>query len=195
VWDLSDGDAQYMLGIGDSQFDFVLSSHCLEHLRDPFVGIENWFRILKPGGHLVVTIPEEDLYEQGEWPSDKNLDHKWSFTVWKEESWSPKSVNVIELIQTLGELADIRSIKVEDSGYRFSVGNFDQTLTPTSESAIEFIIRKKTNSEIIEKRSASAGNVPIKNELVPYFHQYVDDMGALKKLSLESMPFQKFDVL
>jgi hypothetical protein len=150
---------------------------------------------LKPGGHLVVTVPEEDLYEQGIWPSNKNLDHKWSFTVWKSSSWSPKSINVLNLLQGLGDAADIRSIRVEDSGYRYSLGNFDQTLTPTSESAIEFIVRKKHSKEIIAKTSACAGSNQIEQNLVPYMHQYVDDYAALKQFAKTTEPFQNLNQL
>lgn len=195
IWDLADGDAEIMHSVGDDEFDFVVSSHCLEHLKDPFNGLKNWFRILKPEGHLVITIPDEDLYEQGTWPSNKNLDHKWSFTVWKENSWAPQSINILTLIQSLGERADIRSIRVEDSGYRYSVPSFDQTLTPTAESAIEFIVRKKTNVEIANKASASAKFGEVKYELLPYFHQYLDDLNVLKSISKEFKPFQKSDPL
>ena len=194
VWDLQDGDAEFMQSIDDETLDFVVSSHCLEHLNDPFIGLNNWFRILKPGGHLVVTIPEEDLYEQGVWPSNKNLDHKWSFTIWKEESWAPKSVNVMTLLQSLGPYVDIRSITVEDSGFRYQVPKFDQTLTPTSESAIEFIVRKKKPEEIANKSSVTSTSARIDSELLPYFHQYLDDMEALKELSKKSKPFNKWSI-
>jgi SAM-dependent methyltransferase len=192
VWDLQDGDAEFMQSIDDETLDFVVSSHCLEHLNDPFIGLNNWFRILKPGGHLVVIIPEEDLYEQGVWPSNKNLDHKWSFTIWKEESWAPKSINVMTLLQSLGPYVDIRSITVEDSGFRYQVPKFDQTLTPTSESAIEFIVRKKKPEEIANKSSVTSTSARIDSELLPYFHQYLDDMEALKELSKKSKPFNKW---
>jgi len=183
VWDLEDGDAEFMHSVPDETFNFVVSSHCLEHLNDPFVGLKNWFRIIKPGGHLVITIPEEDLYEQGTWPSDKNLDHKWSFTIWKELSWAPKSINVLTLIQSLGQYADIRSIKVEDSGYRYQLSDFDQTLTPTSESAIEFVIRKKLLRDVELKRNRNSDGANVQQSLLPYFNQYRDDMAGMKKLN------------
>ena len=34
LWDLKDGDAQYLWKIRDEAFDFVYSSHCLEHMRN-----------------------------------------------------------------------------------------------------------------------------------------------------------------
>jgi SAM-dependent methyltransferase len=81
VWDKEDGDAQYMNGVPDEHFDFVHSSHCLEHLVDPLVGLKNWLRVTRPGGYIVVTVPDEDLYEQGVFPSTFNGDHKWTFAV------------------------------------------------------------------------------------------------------------------
>ena len=45
VWDLEDGDAQFMAGVPDNSLDFVHSSHCLEHLNDPTEGLRNWLRI------------------------------------------------------------------------------------------------------------------------------------------------------
>ena len=64
VWDKEDGDAQYMQGVEDESYDFVHSSHCLEHMEDPAVAFENWIRILRPGGHIISTVPDEDLYER-----------------------------------------------------------------------------------------------------------------------------------
>jgi SAM-dependent methyltransferase len=101
VWDWEDGDAQLMAGIADQHFDFVHSSHCLEHLVDPHTGLANWMRVLKPGGHLVITLPDEDLYEQGHFPSTFNRDHKWTFTAYKPRSWSERSVNVGGLVGSL----------------------------------------------------------------------------------------------
>lgn len=76
TWDLEQGDAQFMQGVPDDHFDFVHSSHCLEHMHDARVALGNWARIVKPGGYLIVTVPDEDLYEHGHWPSRYNPDHK-----------------------------------------------------------------------------------------------------------------------
>lgn len=144
-WDLPDGDAQLMAGVDDESFDFVHSSHCLEHVHDPVEALANWFRILRPYGHLVVIVPEEDLYEQGVWPSTFNPDHKSTFTIWKPPgaSWSPASVNVLELLQTLGPRAEILKIQRLEAGYFFHQARMDQTQLPTGECAIEFVVRKR----------------------------------------------------
>ena len=59
AWDIGDVDAQFMMHVPDAAFDFVHSSHCLEHLADPRVALQHWLRILKPGGYLIVTVPDE----------------------------------------------------------------------------------------------------------------------------------------
>ena len=107
TWDLDDGDAQYLEGVKDNTYDFVHSSHCLEHLHDPRQGLANWFRVVRPGGFLVITIPDEDLSEQGVFPRTNNNDHKWTFTIYKKNSWSAGSINVLELIMGLGEAAEV----------------------------------------------------------------------------------------
>jgi predicted SAM-dependent methyltransferase len=189
VWDLADGDAQYMKTISNSNYDFVTSSHCLEHLQDPFEGIKNWFRILKPGGHLVITVPEEDLYEQGTWPSDKNLDHKHTFTIHKIKSWAPNSITIFDLVQSLGQEVDVRKIGVEDSGYRYRMPNYDQTMTPVSESAIEIILRKKTPEEMEAKVNRISDGVQPTSELRKYFNQYQIDLNLMKSNNGQQEPF------
>ena len=141
-YDLKDGDAQLMPGVPDALYDFVHSSHCLEHMRDPYEALKNWWRILKPGGHLIVMVPDEDLYEQGVWPSTFNSDHKRTFTIYKPSSWSKASVNVVALI--VGDLlpsSKIISVRLLESTFIRGLPRCDQTQA-AGESAIEFIVRK-----------------------------------------------------
>jgi SAM-dependent methyltransferase len=148
AWDIKDGDAELMTGCADEQFDFVHSSHCLEHMRNADVALKNWFRILKPGGHLIVIVPDEDMYEQGIFPSTFNTDHKWTFTVFKTSSWSNRSRNLFELITSLGASADVIKLDQLTGSYRFALPRLDQTQTPIGESAIEFVVRKRSKVEV-----------------------------------------------
>lgn len=132
-----------MHGVADNTFDFVHSSHCLEHMRNPVKALSNWIRICKPGGHLVITIPEEDLYEQGMWPSTFNRDHKTTWTIAKKKSWSPVSINLIEFLYTFLEHIEIIKIELIDHKFKYGIGRVDQTDGGDSESAIEFIIKKQ----------------------------------------------------
>jgi predicted SAM-dependent methyltransferase len=143
-WDVINGDAQYLLGVRDESYDFVHSSHCLEHMHDPKEALLNWFRVLKVGGYLICIVPDEDLYEQGTFPSTFNSDHKWTFTLHKESSWCEKSINLFKLIPTLGAAARMIKVELLDATYNYNAYRVDQTLTLLGESAIEFIIQKVT---------------------------------------------------
>jgi SAM-dependent methyltransferase len=151
VWDVQDGDAQKMESVPDNTYDFVHSSHCLEHLFDPQEAFQNWIRICKPGGYIITTIPDEDLYEQGVWPSNHNPDHKTSWTILKDESWSEGSINLIEFLYEFKDQIEILKVELVNGSFIYDVQRFDQTYHSISECAIEFIIRKKTTEELLRK--------------------------------------------
>lgn len=115
-FDLEDGDANVASQFVKEQFDFVYSSHCLEHMHDPHATILDWWKLVKPGGYLFIMVPDEDLYEQGVFPSRSNTDHKATFTISKAKSWSPKSVNVLDLGLSLPG-GKIISLQLQDRGY------------------------------------------------------------------------------
>jgi len=142
IYDAPQGDAQKLDNVEDSSFDFLFSSHCLEHVRDPVEALTNWIRVIKPGGHLVISVPDEDLYEQGVWPSTFNSDHKLTFTLSKKTSWSPVSVNLFSLLSQFSDRVKPLSVITTDHAYRYQVPRFDQTQTPLSECAIEFVLKK-----------------------------------------------------
>ncbi len=140
--DKDDGDAMLMDWISDESYDTVHASNCLEHLMDPFLALKNWLRICRRGGHVVVTIPDEDLYEQGVFPSTFNSDHKWTFTIGKSKSWSSRSVNVIQLLGQVVDQARILKIELLDLGYIYGMPRMDQSRGLLAESSIEFVLEK-----------------------------------------------------
>ena len=115
-FDVADGDANVITRFVKEQFDFVYSSHCLEHMHDPRKALAEWWQLVKPGGHLFFVIPDEDLYEQGVFPSRFNVDHKATFTVSKSHSWSPVSHNVLDLARELPN-SELVSLALQDYGY------------------------------------------------------------------------------
>jgi SAM-dependent methyltransferase len=56
-FDFEHGDAQKLKHIADDSYDFVYSSHTIEHLPDPSEGIKNWFRMRKRKLCLQDLIP------------------------------------------------------------------------------------------------------------------------------------------
>jgi SAM-dependent methyltransferase len=52
-------DASHLTCPSDS-FDFLLASHCLEHCPDTLKVLNEWMRVLKPGGTLFLILPHAD---------------------------------------------------------------------------------------------------------------------------------------
>ena len=140
-WDKEDGDAQKLEGVADASYDFVYSSHCLEHLSDPLEAMLNWWRVLKVGGYLIVVVPNEDLYEQRIWPSVFNIDHRHTFAIHKEKTWSPVGVNLMDLVTHL-PMHDVVYVRVVDTEYDYQRKDIiDQTQWDV-EAGIELVVKK-----------------------------------------------------
>ena len=115
-FDKNAGDANEISKYVHEEFDYVFSSHCLEHMKDPRKAIQEWWKLVRPGGHLFFIVPDEDLFEQGVFPSRFNADHKATFTISKAKSWSPVSINVLDLVKSLpGGL--LVNVALQDVGY------------------------------------------------------------------------------
>jgi len=190
TWDWEDGDAQFLKGVVDCSLDFVHSSHCLEHLVDPADGLRNWLRVVREGRHLIITVPDEDLYEQGVFPSTFNRDHKWTFTIFKTKSWSSRSLNVLDLVRGLGPAAEVVKIEQLSATYRFELPRFDQTLTPVAECGIEIIIRKRPHAEIEAGGGWQRTTQQPKREIRLHINQYKDDMAMMKQSNQGRLPFE-----
>lgn len=116
-FDIADGDANHVTRYRQAlAYDAVHSSHCLEHMHDPASALYEWWHLLKPGGCLIVVIPEETLYEQGHWPSLFNGDHKWTFRIGGTGSRSPRSIDVTALFQALPGI-EVLSVELQDMSY------------------------------------------------------------------------------
>lgn len=47
-------------GVPPGEYDFVLSSHTLEHTADPLRALAGWKGLLRPGGTLILIVPHRD---------------------------------------------------------------------------------------------------------------------------------------
>ena len=132
VFDIEDGDANVISRYRTKNtYDLVHSSHCLEHMIDAKTALNEWWSLVKPGGYMILVVPDEDLYEQKIWPSIFNHDHKHSFTLKSKKSWSPVSINIITLLKSIPDLK-IVSQEIQDHGYYYPLQNLkaNPRLTP-----------------------------------------------------------------
>lgn len=75
------------------QFDTVFSSHFLEHTRRPYDMIMMWYQFLKPGGKLVLYLPDGRHYDNQQNPEhmlDMNYDQ---FLFWFKRNFCGEGKN------------------------------------------------------------------------------------------------------
>lgn len=69
------------LGAEAGSFDVIVATELLEHLEYPQDFVDSAMRLLRPGGHLILTTPNKDLYPRSwAWHTDPAPVHLWWFS-------------------------------------------------------------------------------------------------------------------
>ncbi len=136
-YDFENGNAQYLKGIEDNSYNFVYSSHTIEHLPNPAEGVKNWFRVVKPGGYMILYLPHRELYEKKKTlPSRFNHDHRHFFLIDRDEA--PDTIGIIPLIERSLNNFEIIYIKECSEGHTIT----DPEIHSNGEFSIEVVVRK-----------------------------------------------------
>jgi SAM-dependent methyltransferase len=104
-----DGDQDAMC-LRDHKYDYIFSSHCLEHLTDPIGALEHWKSRLRHGGVLFLYLPHPDM---AYWLPQNNRKHL--------HSWYPFQMR--DIIKDLGFVNVMNSER--DMYWSFSVVGFN----------------------------------------------------------------------
>lgn len=76
--DLTVPTCERMPFFASEQWDFIFSSHLLEHIVDYKAALAEWWRLVKVGGHLCLYLPHKKYYPNIGQPG-ANADHKHDF--------------------------------------------------------------------------------------------------------------------
>lgn len=63
-------DAVNISLVKNDSYDFLFSSHSLEHIANPLKAVHEWIRIIKPNGYIIIIVPEKSVC----------FDHKRSYS-------------------------------------------------------------------------------------------------------------------
>jgi len=130
-----------------SSFDFIHASQSLEDTVNPKASLEDWGTCLRPGGYIVVTVPDFDLYEKRNWPSRYNAAHRWAWSTWRRAHPGVPLIYVPELLIQLS-WSNLHRIKLDLICTNFdwqAPDSVDQTIPEDgAEAFIEFVVRKGT---------------------------------------------------
>jgi len=117
-YDFEHGDALSLQGLfPEETFDFVYSSHTLEHMPEPGLALKNWWKRVKTGGYLIIYLPHRDLFEQKKTlPSHWNAGH-FNFYL-PEKDDPPHTLGLRQLIKKNLERYKIVYLKICNEKYK-----------------------------------------------------------------------------
>lgn len=99
-------DGRDAMDVPEGPWDYVASSHCLEHVHDPVAALEHWKSVLKPGGVLFLNLPSPDM---AYWLPQNCRKHL--------HTWTPEQM--AKIVKDLGFVNVINSIR--DLSWSFQV--------------------------------------------------------------------------
>lgn len=106
-----------------ASMDFVFSSHALEDIEDTVGALTEWWRVIKPFGHLVLYLPHKDFYPNVGQPG-ANPAHRHDFM--------PR--DIIEAMRTVceatGTAADMLENEERSGGLEYSFFQVFQKFGP-----------------------------------------------------------------
>jgi SAM-dependent methyltransferase len=138
---------EYLDNIPNDTYDFVHSAFQLQYFEQPFVAVRNWLRVIKPGGFLIIKVPDEDLWYQGVWPPTVDPAAKFSFSLYKSKSWNVQySINSYSFFTQNAIYIDVLKGDRLDENYNYATPNIDQ-ISNSCECGVEFVLRRRTDIE------------------------------------------------
>ncbi len=107
--DIETGGDAMRLPTREFGWDFIFSSHCLEHLPDPIGALLHWKERLRAGGVLCLYLPHPEMRY---WNTTRNRQHL--------HEWEP--VQMARIVRDLGFVDVIHSER--DLAWSFAVVGF-----------------------------------------------------------------------
>jgi len=103
--------------VPDESYDFVINFHVLEHFPDPIKALTEWYRIIRNGGYIFLTIPHKERTFDNHKPRTKLQElierHKAGKCPEPQDGhysvWITK--DIVELINYLGwEIVEVQNV-------------------------------------------------------------------------------------
>jgi SAM-dependent methyltransferase len=114
-------EASDLLDIADHAYDFVLSSHSLEHIANPIKALKEWTRVVKPRGAIIVILPDyRRTFDHRRQPTP--VEHMMEDY---ERETDERDLTHLADILRLHDLSLDRAAGTKDNFYQRSLRNFE----------------------------------------------------------------------
>lgn len=94
VFDEKDG-----LPFKEKTLDGIIASHCLEHIKYPIKALNEWIKLIKVGGRLILVIPDVNFTPRMNTPeADPSHLHDWTPETFKQEILDKLDKNLFNIL-------------------------------------------------------------------------------------------------
>ena len=154
-WRKSLSDLQDVPGVDEQSYDFVHASHRFQLLSNPQKALARWLDLVKPGGYVVFTVPDEDFLssrntvvlttpgDTGAHSNSSENNRNTRFTIHKPEQESSTSRNVLDIARTFSRVASCERIALIRDNYEDGQQNEEPDTRRFAECVIEVVLRKR----------------------------------------------------
>ena len=97
--------------IPDLKYDFIISSNCLEHIANPLKAIEEWIRVIKKNGLILLVLPNKEFC----------FDHKRPITEFSHLLSDFKNDTKEDDLTHLEEILELHDLKMDKRA-----GNYEE---------------------------------------------------------------------
>lgn len=106
-------DTDLLGGVPSESEDFVVASHVLEHLANPMRVLADCFRVLRPGGVMVIVLPDRRLtFDKGRPPTP--LEHL--VKEFHDEVEEVSEAHVVEFLAHMWKDPSLLNVQSDDPG-------------------------------------------------------------------------------
>lgn len=145
----------------DGSWDSVVSSHCLEHIEDHVAALTEWWRVIRPGGYLVLYLPDKNHYPRIGMPGS-NPDHKHDF--------APQDIG--EAMKAVAAASGAGWVCLEDEvrsgGSEYS---FFQVFRKRDDAETIYAPWRKPEKSMLVIRYGAAGDHILASSILPHFKE------------------------
>ncbi|MDT6964068.1 methyltransferase domain-containing protein [Cupriavidus sp. SZY C1] len=153
-WRKSASDMQEVPGIDEQSLDFVHASLRLQTLANPHKALARWLDLVKPGGYVIFTVPDEDfltprntirLTMPGKNPKAQSSGQGGGarFTIYKPPHDDATTQNLLDTIQLFSRVASCERMALVRDHEGEAPVNGEADTRRFVEGVIEVVLRKR----------------------------------------------------
>lgn len=162
----------------NDHFDFLCSSHVLEHMENALLALENWLRVVKVGGYVIMAIPDKRFTFDKPRPVTP-FSHIWMEYCYPDLAKGNRGIHYREFAINVSKM--VESPAFDEEVARFASGISDTHFHCWDASGIKEMLELFRDGDIYPAAELKFRATP-RYEIVEFSDNQFEVMTVLRKL-------------